>query len=54
MIGFLLALFAFIIEVIHWVSTRDSDILFYALVLTTLAILVGPAVSFVQSRGTHA
>jgi hypothetical protein len=48
--GFVLALLAFIFEVFHWLSTRDSDLLFYALVLVTVAILIGPALSFVQGR----
>ena len=48
--GFIFALVALIFEIFHWLSTRDSDLLFYALVLVTVAILIGPAVAFAQSR----
>lgn len=48
--GFVLAIVALIFEIFHWLETRDSNILFYALVLITVAILIGPTISFVQSR----
>ncbi len=50
--GFVLAILALIFEVFHWLSTRDDSLLFYALVLVTVAILIGPAISFVASRRT--
>jgi hypothetical protein len=37
----LLALVALILEIIHWATTRDASLLFYALVALTLAVLVG-------------
>lgn len=37
----LLALVALVLEIIHWATTRDSSLSFYALVLVTLAVLVG-------------
>jgi hypothetical protein len=40
MFGALLALVALVLEIIHWATTRDASLLFYALVLTTVAVLV--------------
>lgn len=48
--GFILAIVALFFEVYHWLSTRDDSLLFYALVLVTVAILIGPAIAYVQSR----
>jgi hypothetical protein len=39
-IGWILALVALVLEIIYWATTRDSSLGFYALVLTTLAVLL--------------
>lgn len=39
-IGWILAVVALILEVIFWAITRESGLWFYALVLTTLALLL--------------
>lgn len=48
--GFVLAIVALFFELFHWLQTKDDSILFYALVLVTVALLIGPAISFVQTR----
>lgn len=40
-LGVILAVVALVLEIIHWAVTRDSALSFYALVLVTLAVLVG-------------
>jgi hypothetical protein len=49
-IGLIIAVIALVLEIIHWVNTKDSSLSFYALVLVTLAILVPVAVPYVQQR----
>jgi hypothetical protein len=39
--GFLLALVALILEIVYWAQSHDLSLPFVALVLVTLAILVG-------------
>jgi hypothetical protein len=49
-LGAVFALIALILEIVHWTSTRDASLLFYALVLTTLAILVPFAWGYIPAR----
>lgn len=39
--GAILALIALVLEIIFWATTREAGLWFYALVLLTLAVLVG-------------
>jgi hypothetical protein len=39
--GFVLALIALVLEVIYWAISRESGLWFFALVLVTLAVLLG-------------
>lgn len=50
MIGLVIAAIALLLEIIHWLNTKDSSLSFYALVLVTLAILIPVAVPYVQGR----
>ncbi|MBJ7601426.1 hypothetical protein [Candidatus Nephthysia bennettiae] len=50
MIGLVIAAVALVLEIIHWVNTKDSSLSFYALVLVTLAILIPVAVPYAQRR----
>jgi hypothetical protein len=38
--GWILAVVALILEIIFWATTKESGLWFYALVLTTLAVLL--------------
>lgn len=40
-LGLIFAVIALILEIIHWATTKDSSLLFYALVLLTLGMLLG-------------
>lgn len=46
--GSLLALVALVLEVIHWATTKDASLSFYALVLVTLALLAPGAVAYAR------
>lgn len=39
--GSILALIALVLEIIFWAITRESGLWFFALVLVTLAVLLG-------------
>jgi hypothetical protein len=39
-IGWILAIVALVLEIIFWATTRESGLWFYALVLTTVAVIV--------------
>ena len=39
--GLILALIALLLEVVYWAITRDVSLIFSALVLVTLAVILG-------------
>lgn len=49
-LGSLLAVVALVLEIVHWATTRDASLAFYALVLVTLAVLLG---GYVLPFGPH-
>lgn len=48
--GGVLALIALVLEVIHWATTKDASLSFYALVLITLALVVPVGMTFYNSH----
>lgn len=50
-IGVVLALLALVLEIIHWATTRDASLGFYALVALTLAVLLEGAIPLVRRSG---